>query len=62
MPVERIDCVRHIKKEKPNGQSYGNGNIRSQSSYLPSQEQQNPLSSSQTSKAIDVPIQTPVAN
>ena len=60
MPIECINCARHIKKEKPNGQSHGN--IGSQSSYLPSQEQQKPVGSSQTSNAINVPIQAPVAN
>ena len=50
------------KKEKPNGESHDNGNIYSQSSYLLSQERQKPVGSSQTSKAISVPIQAPVAN
>ena len=62
MPIKCIDCARHINKEKPNCQSHGNGNIYSQSSYLPSQEQQKPVGSSQTSEAINVPIQDPVAN
>ena len=62
MPTECIDCARLIKDGKPNGQSHGNGNIYSQSSYLPSQEKQRPVGSSQTSKASNVPIQAPVAN
>ena len=43
------------KKEKPNGQSHGNRNVYSQSNYLPSQEKQKPVGSSQTSKTIIVP-------
>ena len=62
MPIKCINCVRHINKEKPNCQSHGNENIHSQSSYLPSQEQQKPVGSSQTSEAINIPIQDPVAN
>ena len=52
----------HRKKEKPNCQSNGDGNIYSKSSCLPSQEQQNPVGSSQTSEAINIPIQDRVAN
>ena len=54
-------CQVH-KKEKPNGQSHANRNMYSQSSYLQSKEQQKPVGSSQTSEAVNVLIQTPVAN
>ena len=54
--------ARDIKEEKTIGQSRGNGNMYSQSNYLTSQEQQKPVGSSQASKAINVPIQAPVAN
>ena len=36
-------CQVHTQKEKPNGQSHGNRNIYSQSSYLLSQVQQSQL-------------------
>ena len=62
MLIKCIDCARHVKKEKLNCQSHGNGNIHSKSSYLPSQEQQKPVGSSQTSEAINIPIQDLVAN
>ena len=61
IPMEYIDCSKHIKRET-NGQFDGHGNIYSQSSYLTSQEQQKPVGSSRTSKAINVPIQAPGAN
>ena len=60
MPIECISCTRHIRKENPNDQSHDN--IYSQSSQLLSQEQQKLLGSRQKSKAINVPIQTQVAN
>ena len=47
--------VKHAAKIHtiiPVGQSHGKGNVYSQSSYLPSQEQQKPVGSSQTSKTI----------
>ena len=62
LPIEFINFVRHIKNEKPNGQSHGNRNIYSKSSHILSQKQQKPVGSSQTSKSINVLIQAPVAN
>ena len=59
MPIKCIDFARQIKDN--NRQSHGNRNNYSQSSYLLPEKQQNPVGFSQTSKAVNVPIQAPVA-